>query len=154
MTNDTCKLCKRLELGLGGYEFLNKYSKTDICSSCGDAMKYMNMDLVKDKVVFKRKIRCDICNFRICEINSELHCLWCLDDDKILRHRVLYGKYVSRTHAYVLQNDFHYCLQQIKYRDTKGFNDSKLTHLTKKVLSKIALYEHDLRNKNKYSRWM
>ncbi len=128
-----CKSCKQ-DNNLYGFKFLNKEGNSDICSSCDDSMKYLEMDLIKDKLKFIRKIRCDQCNFRICLINNQPICLWCLNDDIILRHIILYDKYKGKTHAYVLQNDFDYCMNQIKCR----YTDSKLTHLTKKVLNTIA----------------
>lgn len=52
-------------------------------------MKYLEKDLIKDKIKFMRKIRCDNCNFRICKINDNSVCLWCLNDDIILRHTIV-----------------------------------------------------------------
>ena len=99
-------------------------------------MKYLNDDLVKDKVKFIRKIRCGTCNFRICKINNNNICLFCLTDNdyydyKMLKQTVLYHKYKGRTHGYVLYIDFDYCIEGIE-----KCPNSKLTHLTKMILEK------------------
>jgi len=149
-----CKLCKKTIIGLCFY-FSNKNGNCDMCSDCGNYMKYLDNDLVKDKIKFIRKIRRRNCNYRICKINDKEICLWCLNDDIILRHKVLYNKYKGKTHAYVLQNDFDYCINQIQYRSEKNFDESKLTHLTKKILNNVSHSnrysdEHTTINK----RWM
>ena len=129
-----CKLCKG-DMKQGCFNFLNKNGNIDICGNCGDYMKYLETDLVKDKIKFMRKIRCDNCNFRICKINGNSVCLWCLNDDIILRHKVLYHTYSGKTHAYVLQNDFDYCMKQLAFISERNLDDTKLTHLTKKILN-------------------
>ena len=101
-------------------------------------MKYLENDLIKDKIKFMRKIRCDNCNFRICKINCNSVCLWCLNDDIILRHKILYDKYSGKTHAFALQNDFGYCINQIGLRAERKLDETKLTHLTKKVLNNVS----------------
>lgn len=151
---DNCKLCTKKMLG-GCFYFPNKDGICDICSDCGSYMKYLDNDLVKDKIKFIRKIRCHNCNYRICKINDKEICLWCLNDDIILRHKILYNKYKGKTHAFVLQNDFDYCINQIQYRNEHHFDESKLTHLTNKILNKVShgnrySDEHTTINK----RWM
>ena len=101
-------------------------------------MKYLENDLVKDKIKFIKKIRCENCNFLICKINGNSVCLWCLNDDIILRHKVLYHKYTGKTHAFVLQNDFSYCINQISFRTENNLDETKLTHLTKKILNNVS----------------
>jgi len=133
-----CKLCQSKIKTVGCFHFLNKNDEIDICDSCGDHMKYLESDLIKDKVKFMRKIRCENCNFRICKINNNSLCLWCLNDDIILRHRILYDKYNGKTHAFVLQNDFSYCITQIEFRTKHKYDETKLTHLTKKVLNNVS----------------
>ena len=132
-----CKLCQE-EIMNECFEFPNKDGNIDICRNCGDYMKYLENDLVKDKIKFIRKIRCGNCNFRICKINNKQLCLWCINDDIILRHKVLYDKYSGKTHGFVLQNDFNYCMNQINYRDKNGLSESKLTHLTKKIINNVS----------------
>ena len=132
-----CKLCKG-NMKQGCFYFLNKNGNIDICGNCGDYMKYLETDLVKDKIKFIRKIRCDNCNFLICKINGNSVCLWCLNDDIILRHKVLYDKYNGKTHAFVLQNDFSYCISQIEFIRQHNYDETKLTHLTKKVLNNVS----------------
>jgi hypothetical protein len=134
---DSCKLCKK-NMTNGCVDYLNKKGDIDICGSCGDTMKYLEKDLLKDKVKFMRKIRCNTCNFRICKINNNPVCLWCLNDDKILKHMVLYDKYKGKTHAFVLHYDFNYCMIQVEYINKKNYNETKLTHLTKKILNNIS----------------
>jgi DNA-directed RNA polymerase subunit RPC12/RpoP len=134
---DECKLCKGY-MGQGCFHFPNIKGNIDICENCGDYMKYLEIDLVKDKIKFMRKIRCDNCNFRICKINDKSVCLWCLNDDIILRHKVLYDKYNGKTHAFVLQNDFSYCISQIEFITKYNYDETKLTHLTKKVLNNVS----------------
>jgi len=129
-----CKLCNG-DMKHTCYIFPNKNGNIDVCGHCGDYMKYLEKDLIKDKIKFARKIRCDECNFRICTINEKLICLWCLNDDIILRHTVLYDKYKGKTHAFVLYNDFSYCVNQIDFRNQCKYDDTKLTHLTKKILN-------------------
>ena len=129
-----CKLCQG-NMNTSCHYFLNKSGDADVCGNCGDYMKYLESDLVKDKLKFLRKIRCEDCNFRICKINGNSTCLWCLNDDIILRHKVVYDTYAGKTHAFVLQNDFIYCIAQTQ-RNTA--NETKLTHLTKKVLNKVS----------------
>jgi len=138
---DECKLCKG-DMEHECFHFPNKNGDIDICEDCGDYMKYLEKDLIKDKIKFMRKIRCDNCNFRICKINDNSLCLWCLNDDKILRHTVLYGKYNGKTHAFVLQNDFSYCVSQIEFRSKKNYDETKLTHLTKKVSNTVSHHNH------------
>ena len=132
-----CKLCNG-DMDKVCFNFLNKNGNIDVCSGCGDYMEYLQKDLVKDKLKFMRKIRCDNCNFRICKINDNSVCLWCLNDDIILRHIVPYGKYNGKTHAFVLQNDFSYCISQIEIRKQHNYDETKLTHLTKKVLNNVS----------------
>lgn len=129
-----CKLCKGDMMNVC-FNFPNKNGDIDVCENCGNDMKYLQTDLVKDKLKFIRKIRCDDCNFRICKINGHSVCLWCLDDDKILRHKILYDKYNGRTHAFVLQTDFSYCISQIEFRTHHNYDESKLTYLTKRILT-------------------
>ena len=49
-------------------------------------MKYLDKDLSNDKVKFIKKIRCITCGFRICKINNNQTCLWCLNDNKLLKY--------------------------------------------------------------------
>jgi DNA-directed RNA polymerase subunit RPC12/RpoP len=137
---EICKLCKgdMGDGGNGGIYFPNKDGNIDVCGNCGDYMKYLENDLVKDKVKFIRKIRCENCNFRICKVNGDSLCLWCLNDDIILRHKILYGEYKGKTHAFVLQNDFIYCINQIVFRTERSLDRTKLTHLTEKVLNNVS----------------
>ena len=135
--NKECKSCQG-DMSNGGIHFPNKEGTIDICESCDNYMKYLENDLVKDKVKFIRKIRCEKCNFRICKINNNSICLWCLNDDIILRHRILYHPYSGKKHAYVLQNDFEYCINQLSFRSERKLDESKLTHLTKKLLNNIS----------------
>jgi len=132
-----CKLCRR-DMIRGCIDFPNKGGNIDVCGNCGDYMKYLENDLIKDKIKFMRKIRCEKCNFRICKINGNSVCLWCLNDDIILRHKILYDKYSGKTHAFVLQNDFSYCMNQITLRTERNLDETKLTHLTKKVLNNAS----------------
>ena len=132
-----CKLCQG-DMNNVSFYFTNKDGNIDVCENCGDYMKYLENDLVKDKIKFMRKIRCEKCNFRICKINGDSVCLWCLNDDIILRHKILYEKYIGKTHAYVLQNDFDYCMSQLAFRSEKKYDETKLTHLTKKVLNNVS----------------
>lgn len=136
IAND-CKLCKG-DMIQGCFHFPNKNGNIDVCGKCGEYMKYLENDLIKDKINFIRKIRCDNCNFRICKINGNSICLWCLNDDLILRHKVLYDKYNEKTHAFVLQNDFSYCINQISFITEHKLDENKLTHLTKKVLNNVS----------------
>jgi hypothetical protein len=138
ITPNICKLCKEQIKNIGCFHFSNKNGNVDICDNCGDYMKYLETDLIKDKVIFMRKIRCEKCNFRICKINNKILCLWCLNDDVILRHIISYDKYIGKTHAFVLQNDFTYCISQVKFRNENNYNTSKLTHLTQKVLNNVS----------------
>ena len=140
-----CKLCQQKIEFNGSFIYTNKNGKVDVCNNCGDYMKYLDKDLVKDKVKFIRKIRCDNCNFRICKINDKPTCLWCLNDDIILRHKVLYGIYKFKTHAFVLQNDFNYCINQLNFRKERNYDDTKLTQLTNKILNNVS-------QKNRYSK--
>ena len=132
-----CKLCKGV-MANECFDFLNKNGNIDVCGNCGDYMKYLEKDLLKDKIKFIRKLRCDNCNFRVCKINGNSVCLWCLNDDIILRHKVLYGKYTGKTHAFVLQNDFSYCISKIEFINKNNYDETKLTHLTKKVLNNVS----------------
>lgn len=136
---NNCKLCKRVMTNECFY-FLNKKGNVDVCGNCGDYMKYLENDLLKDKIKFIRKLRCENCNFRVCKINGNSVCLWCLNDDIILRHKVLYGKYSGKTHAFVLQNDFAYCISEIEFRNNNNYDETKLTHLTKKVLNNVSYF--------------
>jgi len=140
-----CKLCQRDMIG-GCIDFPNKDGNIDVCGNCGDYMKYLQNDLIKDKIKFMRKIRCEKCNFRICKINGNSACLWCLNDDIILRHKVLYHKYTGKTHAFVLHNDFSYCLSQLEFRTKHKLDETKLTHLTTKVLNNVSY-------SNRYYQW-
>lgn len=152
-----CKLCKG-DMEQVCFDYPNKDGNIDVCEKCGNYMKYLDNDLVKDKVKFIRKIRCENCNFRICKINENSVCLWCLNDDIILRHKVLYDIYSGKTHAFVLQNDFNYCINEIGYRTENNLNETKLTHLTNKVLNNVShsnrysLFPYEDNNINK--RWM
>jgi hypothetical protein len=137
-----CKLCNAT-MNNACVHFPNKDGTLDICEDCGDYMKYLENDLIKDKIKFIRKIRCENCNFRICKINEKNCCLWCLNDDIIIGHKLLYGKYIGKTHAYVLHNDFTYCISQIQFRIQRKLDDSKLTHLTQKILNNVS-------HKNRY----
>jgi len=130
----TCKLCNS-EIIIPSFDFPNKMKIFDICSNCGDNMKLLHRDLQKDGVKFIRKNRCDKCNFNICLINNKQVCLWCLNDDLILRHKVLYDIYNGRTHGFVLFTDFNYCVNQLIFRKAHNMNTSKLDHLTKKLLN-------------------
>jgi hypothetical protein len=132
-----CKLCQENMIQECFY-FPNKDGNIDVCRNCGDYMKYLENDLIKDKIKFIRKVRCEKCNFRICKINGKSVCLWCLNDDIILRHTILYDKYSGKTHAFVLQNDFSYCINQIELRTERNLDETKLTHLTKKVLNNVS----------------
>jgi len=138
---DACKSCKGY-MDSPCFQYPNKNGDDDICRNCGNNMEYLEKALVKDKLKFMRKIRCDNCNFRICKINDNSVCLWCLHDDKILRHIVLYGKYTGKTHAFVLQTDFSYCVGQVEFRRKRNYDETKLTHLTKKVLNNISHSNH------------
>jgi len=132
-----CKLCQENIIKECFY-FTNKEGNIDVCGNCGDYMKYLENDLIKDKIKFMRKIRCEKCNFRICKINGNPLCLWCLNDDIILRHKILYDKYNGKTHAFVLQNDFSYCINQIGLTHERKIDETKLTHLTNKVLNNVS----------------
>ena len=134
---NNCKLCKGV-MANECFDFLNKNGNIDVCGNCGDYMKYLEKDLLKDKIKFIRKLRCDNCNFRVCKINGNSVCLWCLNDDIILRHKVFYGKYTGKTHAFVLQNDFSYCISKIEFINKNNYDETKLTHLTKKVLNNVS----------------
>lgn len=150
-----CKSCQTEIKNNWSYYFPNKDGYLDICESCGNYMKYLETDLVKDKVKFIRKIRCDKCNFRICKINNKPVCLWCINDDTILRHTVLYDEYHGKTHGFVLQNDFEYCIAQIKFRNKQNLGNSKLTHLTKKILhNESSLSDKDEKDEIINKRWM
>ena len=56
-------------------------------------MNYLDKYLLKDKVKFIRKIRCSVCEFRLCEINNKQTCLWCFNDRKLIKYDITYGKY-------------------------------------------------------------
>lgn len=92
-------------------------------------MNYLETDLLRDKFKFLRNQRCNKCQFRLSSINNKTVCLWCLGEEKI-KHTVLYGPYNGKTHAYVLQNDFNYCLERLENNP-----DTKLAYLTKKFIA-------------------
>lgn len=150
---NNCKSCKQVMTN-GSFYFLNKNGNIDVCGTCGDYMKFLENDLLKDKLKFLRKLRCDNCNFRVCKINGNSVCLWCLNDDKILRHKVMYGKYRGKTHAFVLQNDFSYCISEIEFRSKNNYDETKLTHLTKKVLNNVSHTTPPLEDTSINKRWM
>lgn len=139
MTDDeietNCKLC-RCKIDWACYDFPNKDKKFYICDNCGDDMKWLHRDLIKDGVKFIRRIRCEKCNFNICVINNKPTCLWCLNDNVILKHKVLYDIYNGKTHGFVLFTDFKYCINQLNFRTNNGMEITKLVHLTKKIINR------------------
>lgn len=136
-----CKSCNTPYTGNAHPYFPNKNNENDLCYSCDKNMYYLQQYLLKDKVKFMRKIRCEDCNFRLCEIsykNNDYHvCLWCLDR-YACKYVVSYGKYKGRSHAFVLQNDFNYCANLAYYRTIQNYKDSLLTTLTKNIYSKYS----------------
>lgn len=126
---DNCKLCNQNGLGLrGGVEYPNKEGKIDICRECCDNMKQMDKELVKDKVKFLNKIRCDTCNYRICKINSVNTCLWCLNSATLIRSKNYFNKYNGKSNGFVLYYDFEYCLEILK-----EYPDEKLSKLALQI---------------------
>jgi hypothetical protein len=136
-TTKQCKLCNNQKMY--GRKYKNNYNINmniiDVCDLCCDFMKYLEDDLINNGIKFIRKLRCNCCNFRICNIMNNPICLWCLKESDILKHNILYGKYKWKSHAYVLYNDFNYCINQIEFRTENNYKDSKLTILTKKILN-------------------
>ena len=113
------------------------FSNPKLCIYCETHMKYLDNDLVASKVKFVRKIRCEKCSFRVCNINNINTCLWCIGSDvpyfenKKFKWIFLYGKYKHKSYAYVLQNDFNYCKFMVKYKQ-----DSQIAILTKIIIDK------------------
>lgn len=114
-------------------------------------MYYLSKNLLKAQVKFTKKIKCSDCGFRLCEINKKQTCLWCFNEHKLMTYNITYGKYKNRAYAFILQNDFDYCMyitfnktiisyhnnELIIKKNIKG--DTRLTHLTKKILGEIPL---------------
>ena len=129
----TIKVCKLCVVELTPDNTDNKYPNIDkvcdICWSCGCGLKKYEKELVNDKVKFMRKIRCNTCNFRMCEINKTPVCMWCLDDTKIYYFPIEYKEYKDRTYAYVMSNDFETCTIAVHH-----YPKGKLSELTRRVL--------------------
>jgi hypothetical protein len=112
-----------------------------LCMYCETHMKYLDNDIVASKVKFIRKIRCDQCSFRVCNINNINTCLWCIGcdvpyfDNKRFNWVFQYGKYKYKSYAYVLQNDFDYCKFMMKCRQ-----ESQIAILTKIIIDKQLKY--------------
>lgn len=108
-----------------------------LCMRCETHMKYLDNILVASNVKFIRKIRCEKCCFRVCNINNINTCLWCIGSDvpyfenKRFNWVFKYGKYKYKSYAYVLQNDFIYCMYMMQNKE-----DSQIAILTKLIIDK------------------
>ena len=134
------KLCKSWGDNINdnpSFDFPDKNGIYNICTSCGDSMKYLKLDVTRceDKVKFTRKVRCNSCNFYLCKINNEQECLWCLGGRKKqnhLKYPLRFGKYKEKTGAFVLQNDFSYC--KFISELTDGVGNSHLASTTRQLI--------------------